>query len=124
MARVLLVDNDPDIREATGWRLRLDGHDVVEAPDADSAVALASAEPPRFDLAVLDLHAPASVILRARSVLREHDCTRYLPVVYYTAGQVDPAADAVRTGADACLGSGQPVTRLLAAIDVLTQRAA
>jgi CheY-like chemotaxis protein len=42
MARVLLVDDDPAVREATALRLQVDGHYVIAVGDADSAVAAAA----------------------------------------------------------------------------------
>jgi len=54
--KVLVVDDDPPIRRMLGTALRRTGHDVVEAQDAASALAVAKAERP--DIVLLDLGLP------------------------------------------------------------------
>lgn len=56
MARVLVVDDEQDIRQIIRVILEADGHDVVEADDGLSAFDLARKE--RFDLVLLDAMMP------------------------------------------------------------------
>ena len=56
MARVLVVDDDPDIAKLVDMTLGAEGHDVVVANDGDRALALVGAG--GFDAMILDLTMP------------------------------------------------------------------
>jgi two-component system phosphate regulon response regulator PhoB len=56
MARVLVVDDEADIREVVRLNLELDGHDVLEAAGGSQALEMARQELP--DLIVLDVMMP------------------------------------------------------------------
>ena len=53
--RILLADDDPDIREIGRILLESEGYDVITAKDGDEAVALSS---PDIDLYILDIMMP------------------------------------------------------------------
>ncbi len=55
---ILLVDDEPVIREIMLESLREAGFGVVEAADGDVAVRLIRDAPERFDLLVTDIHMP------------------------------------------------------------------
>jgi len=54
--RILIVDDDPEVRRLLAWRLEADGYSVTDAADARSALAEFQRNPP--DLAILDLSLP------------------------------------------------------------------
>ena len=54
--RILLVDDDPIIREMLGRRLVQAGHDITFAADGSEALAILRARP--FDLMLLDFMMP------------------------------------------------------------------
>lgn len=54
--KILVVDDDRDLRELTAFALRRDGYLVVEAADVAAALAVAAAELP--DLVILDVNLP------------------------------------------------------------------
>lgn len=54
--RILVVDDEPTVREMVGFNLRADGYDVVFATDGDDALAVARETKP--DLVVLDVMLP------------------------------------------------------------------
>jgi DNA-binding response OmpR family regulator len=56
MARILVVDDDPDIRRLLSILLQQEGHKVVSAADGDKALELISKEEP--ELVVLDVMMP------------------------------------------------------------------
>ncbi|MHA6481345.1 response regulator transcription factor [Paenibacillus sp. strain BS8-2] len=56
MPKIVVVDDDPHIRELIGLFLRRDGHQVVEA--ADGVEALERLESIRPDLAIIDIMMP------------------------------------------------------------------
>ncbi|HSH58660.1 MAG TPA: response regulator, partial [Acidimicrobiales bacterium] len=56
MATILVVDNEPDIRDLVRLTLELDGHAVITASDGAEALELALRRRP--DVVVLDLMMP------------------------------------------------------------------
>jgi DNA-binding response OmpR family regulator len=56
VARILVVDDNPDIRRLLGVILMEEGHNVVSATDGDEALELLPGEAP--DLVVLDVMMP------------------------------------------------------------------
>src|SRR5215204_4201704 len=54
--RILVVDDEPAVRDAVDRALRLDGHDVALAPDGRAALDAVATAPP--DALVLDLLMP------------------------------------------------------------------
>ncbi len=56
--RVLLAEDEPDVRDSATEILRLLGFEVAASPDGRDALALFEAEPQSFRIAVLDLTMP------------------------------------------------------------------
>lgn len=56
MARILVIDDDADVRRAISRHLQSDGHDVTEAPDGKAGMRLFLEQP--ADLVVTDLFMP------------------------------------------------------------------
>ena len=78
--RVLVVDDEPTVREVVVGYLRRDGHDVVEALDGPAAIDLLDSE--RFDLVVLDMMLPG---VNGLDILRRIRSTGDMPVIMLTA---------------------------------------
>ena len=93
--RVLVVDDDPDVRESLQRSLEFEGYEVTTARDGDEALVLAEAPDPP-DLAVLDLVMPRVDGLQTCRRLRESG--NRMPVLMLTAR--DALGDRV-TGLDA-----------------------
>jgi CheY-like chemotaxis protein len=95
MARVLVVDDEPDIRLIARVVLTSAGHEVVEAASADEALALLAERRP--DLLLLDVRMPGragwSVLEQVRTEQGD------LPVVIFTA-DVRARRDAPNEGRD------------------------
>ena len=81
--RILVVDDDADIRALANLALSQDGHVVIEAPGGPEALALIDAQAP--DLLVLDLLMPGQGGLEVLRILRSRQATAALPVVVLTA---------------------------------------
>ena len=96
MARILVADDEPGLREFVAEALEDDGHAVTQAADgAEAAQELARAQ---FDLLVTDLRMPRldgiALLRRARSDQPD------LEVIVLTAhGSVDSAVEAMKLGA-------------------------
>jgi CheY-like chemotaxis protein len=80
--RILIVDDDPDIRSLANLALSQDGHTVVEASNGQEALALIDARIP--DLVLLDLLMPKQGGLEVLKILRSRPATAALPVVVLT----------------------------------------
>jgi PAS domain S-box-containing protein len=81
--RILIADDDDDVRGLLVGCLRRAGHWVVGARDGEEAVALAASERP--DLALLDVRMPRMDGVAALRALRSTTFGRTLPVVMMTA---------------------------------------
>lgn len=80
VAKVLIVDDEPNIREVVGLYLRRDGHEVVSAADGEEALRLFRSETP--ELVVLDLMLPK---LSGLEVCRRMQAERRVPLIMLTA---------------------------------------
>jgi CheY-like chemotaxis protein/phosphoribosyl 1,2-cyclic phosphodiesterase len=82
-SRILVVDDDPDLRALVHKALSQDGHIVSEASTGQEALALIDTQAP--DLLVLDLLMPKQGGLEVLTVLRSRSATAALPVLVLTA---------------------------------------
>ena len=96
MARVLVADDEPGLREFVGDVLRLAGHDVVEAEDG--RVASRRLDERGYDLVITDLKMPhVDGLALVRKVKAEQP---EVEVIVMTAhGSVDSAVEAMKLGA-------------------------
>jgi DNA-binding response OmpR family regulator len=78
--KVLVVDDEPTVREVVAGYLRRDGHDVTEAGDGHKALDLLDSDPP--DLVVLDMMLPG---VNGLDILRRVRSTSDIPVIMLTA---------------------------------------
>jgi len=83
MARILVADDDVDIRELVVLKLTSLGHIVVAV--ADGAAAVRSCQEQRPDLAVLDVMMPGMSGLDAVRLIRAEVHLTNLPVILLTA---------------------------------------
>jgi DNA-binding response OmpR family regulator len=77
---VLVVDDEPTVREVVAGYLRRDGHDVLEAADGVAAMELFATDPP--DLIVLDMMLPG---VNGLDILRRVRSASDVPVIMLTA---------------------------------------
>lgn len=96
-ARILIVDDEPDIRELIGEILADEGHEVVTAADAASARELRGQQPP--DLILLDVWMPDTDGISLLREWREADALECPVVMISGHGSVETAVEATRLGA-------------------------
>ena len=113
---VLVVDDDPAIREILAIALEDEGHEVSTA--ADGAQALARVDERQPDLVLLDLNMPVLDGWQTQARLRTR--TPRIPVVFMTAGTV-AKSEADRHQADGFLPKPFDIDRLLSLIDSFAQ---
>jgi len=91
--KILIVDDDPNLRRALKIRLRANHYDTVQASDGYSAISVAQKEQP--NLIILDLGLPAGDGFVVLERLRDSDTLSNIPVIVLTAR--DPQSNEHRT---------------------------
>ena len=81
--RVLIVEDEPDIRDLLVFHLQREGYQVIHSRTGAEALRLVRAESP--DLVLLDLMLPEVDGLEVCRRLRRDPATRALPIVMLTA---------------------------------------
>ncbi|WP_226344430.1 response regulator transcription factor [Agilicoccus flavus] len=89
--RVVVADDDPDIRELVTFKLEQAGYVIDAVEDGAAAWETIAAAPPR--LAVLDVMMPGLSGLDVLRKLREEPATRDVPVILLTARSRDSDVD-------------------------------
>jgi two-component system response regulator ResD len=96
VAKILVVDDEPNIREVVGLYLRRDGHEVVSATDGEEALEVFGRSEP--DLVVLDLMLPN---MGGLEVCRRMRAERRVPLIMLTArGEEEERIVGLSLGAD------------------------
>jgi DNA-binding response OmpR family regulator len=102
VARILVADDELDIRRLVTFTLQRRGHDVLPAANGDEAIALTRRERP--DLIVLDVMMPGRGGLDVTRELAADPATASIPVILLSAlGQAGEVAAGLATGARAYL---------------------
>jgi two-component system alkaline phosphatase synthesis response regulator PhoP len=81
--KILVVEDEPDIRELVRYNLEQAGFRVAEADDGEGALRMVRAEQPA--LVILDLMLPQGDGLEVCRILRGQPQTATLPIVMLTA---------------------------------------
>ena len=89
MPRVLVVDDDPNMRDLVSFRLRKAGHRVLTAESGADALAIVE-ERGAPDVAVLDVMMPGMTELELLPAMRRHEGLADMPAVFLS-GLVDHA---------------------------------
>src|ERR1035438_9322800 len=92
-AKIMVVDDDPDLRQALSLRLRANNFDTVNVCDGYSAIAMAQKEKPH--LIILDLGLPAGDGFAVLKNLQQYPALSVIPVIVLTAR--DPEGNEKRT---------------------------
>jgi DNA-binding response OmpR family regulator len=122
MARILVVDDEADIRFVLESLLVERGHSVATA--ADGAAALATLAEERFDVMVLDVMMPGTSGIEVLDRVRADRRLRGLPVIVLSAdSNVISRARGLRHGADDYVGKPFDMDELMLRIERLVERA-
>jgi len=106
MAKLMLVEDDNNLREIYGARLQAEGYQIVSAKDGEEALVLAKAEKP--DLIISDIMMPKISGFEMLDILRNTDELKAVKVIMLTAlGQSDDQQRANSLGADRYLVKSQ-----------------
>jgi CheY-like chemotaxis protein len=115
-AKILIVDDDQDIRRLLGLRLKGEDYETAFASDAISAVNMARKEEP--DLILLDLGLPAGDGRVVMERLQAMPALEGIPIIIVTARDVRSEREQLKqAGADAVFQKPFDHQQLLAAIE-------
>jgi len=106
MAKILLVEDDNNLREIYEARLQAEGYEIVSANDGEAALVVAKNEKP--DLIISDVMMPKISGFEMLDILRNTQGLEDVKVIMLTAlGQADDQARANKLGADRYLVKSQ-----------------
>lgn len=98
MAKILVAEDDVDIRELVVLTLQFHGHQVTSA--ADGAQAVEKALQDNFDIILMDVRMPRMTGYEACRRLREIEATRETPIIFLSAkGQESEIQAGMEAGA-------------------------
>jgi len=120
--KILIVDDDPDMRLALHVRLKANNYALIFASDGITSIAEARKHMP--DLIILDLGLPAGDGFRVLELLKANDSLSLIPVIVVSARDRNTSMDrALKAGAKAFLQKPVHNTELLSVIrQVLGER--
>jgi two-component system cell cycle response regulator DivK len=115
MARILVVEDNPDNMTLSVMLLRSAGHTVLSAIDAEAGLMIARAELP--DLILMDIQLPGMDGLEATGLLKRDVATRAIPVIALTALAMKGDEERIRAaGCDGYIAKPMSVGQFLKTI--------
>jgi DNA-binding NtrC family response regulator len=119
MLNILVVDDDPDLREALGQVLSEEGHVVDVAQDGETAMEQLASRP--FDLVVSDVWLPkVDGLTLLRLVRREFPLTEVLLLTAH--GSIGDAVTAMKDGAVDYLRKPFDIQHLVTIVEGIERR--
>jgi CheY-like chemotaxis protein len=102
MAKIIVADDEKDIRDLIGFTLSFAGHEVVTAKDGEEALKMVLNEKP--DLVLLDVRMPKMTGYEACERMKKEPSIKDIPVVFISAkGQESEIQAGLDAGATAYL---------------------
>lgn len=106
MSKIMLVEDDNNLREIYEARLAAEGYQIVSAPDGEAALALGVKEKP--DLIIADIMMPKVSGFDMLDIMRSTTETKNAKIIMMTAlNQAEDKAKAEKLGADLYLVKSQ-----------------
>ncbi len=98
MTKILIAEDEPDIRDLIMFTLRFGGYEVVSAVNGEEAVSLAKQEIP--DLIILDVRMPRMTGYEACAAIKTDGRLKDIPVIFLSAkGQESEIQAGLQVGA-------------------------
>ncbi len=99
MAKILVAEDEPDIRDLIAFTLRFAGHEVVAVGNGAEALESAPVEMP--DLILMDVRMPRMTGYEACEKMKADPAIQHIPVVFLSAkGQEAEIRTGISAGAD------------------------
>jgi CheY-like chemotaxis protein len=101
--KILIADDEPDLRETLKLLLEIRGHSISLAANGEEAVNMATREPP--DVILMDVRMPVMDGITATRLLRDRPETASIPVICASGylGERYMGIDALQAGCVECL---------------------
>ncbi|MBX7223682.1 MAG: response regulator [Blastocatellia bacterium] len=117
MARILVIDDEPDIRMATVMALQMGGHTVIEAESGMSAMRVLKEQVARntvVDLIVCDVMMPGMTGHDVCQLVRLDPSLNEIPFIFLSAKrEADERLEGIEAGADDYVGKPFALQELL-----------
>ena len=98
MTKILIAEDESDIRDLIAFTLQYAGYEVVSAPNGADVVSMAPEE--QHDLILMDVRMPRMTGYEACRVLKSNEDTQHIPVVFLSAkGQEQEVRAGLEAGA-------------------------
>ncbi len=121
MTNVLVVDDEPDIREVIRFALEGAGFGVLEAGHADEARKLMASDNP--DLLLLDWMLPGRSGLELAQQIKQNANTRSIPIIMVSAkGEEEDRIKGLDTGADDYIAKPFSPREMVARVNAVLRR--
>ena len=118
---ILIVEDDPDIKELITFNLSNQGHQVFEANNGELGIEKAREKIP--DLILLDLMLPGIQGLDVCRIIKGDQETKDIPIIMVTAmGQEEDIVKGLETGADDYITKPFSIKVLLARVSAVLRR--
>ncbi|MCK9594144.1 MAG: response regulator [Candidatus Omnitrophica bacterium] len=119
--KILIVDDDPDIRDVLRITLEDEKYEVYEANNGEEG--LKAIQNKTFDLALLDYKMPKMTGLELCARIKKDILLRHLPVIMVTGkGEITDKIDGIDSGADDYIVKPFEPKELLARIRMVVRR--
>ena len=120
--KILVIEDEPDIRKLVQYNLTQEHFNVVEAEDGEQALSLLQREKP--NLVILDLMLPGLSGMELCKILRQRSDTSRLPILMLTAkaGEADRIVG-LEMGADDYLAKPFSPREMVARVRAILRRA-
>lgn len=123
MKRILVIDDDPAVRELIVDTIRLKGWDALPAPDGSTALQIAESEMP--DLILCDIQMPRLDGYAVLQAIRANKKTAAIPFIFLSGlGEKPKIRQGMESGADDYITKPFTVQELTGAINALFQKQA
>ena len=98
MAKILVAEDDQDIRELIVLTLQFSGFEVESVEDGAAAVSTVQSGEGQYDLILMDVRMPHMTGYEACRRIKELDIAKHIPVIFLSAKGQEAE---VQTGLDA-----------------------
>ncbi len=118
MSKILIAEDQADLREMIVLTLRLAGHDVADAPDGEAALLMALQLRP--DLIILDMHMPLLTGWQVCEKLRADQSMHRTPILLIS-GMADreEIQAGLQAGAQECMRKPFELSQLMQRVEAL-----
>ena len=119
--RILIVDDDADIRDILKLTLAEENYELLEASDGEEALKIINAKP--LDLVLLDYKIPKIDGRQVCRLIKKDLLLRHLPIIMVTGkGDISDKVDGIDAGADDYIVKPFEPKELLARIRMILRR--